>query len=47
MEGVLEVYQRPVDESKPVVCLDEVPKQLVSEVRAPMPTRPGRPARYD
>jgi hypothetical protein len=47
MEDVLEVYQRPVDESKPVVCLDEVPKQLVSEVRAPMPTRPGRPARYD
>lgn len=47
MEDVLEVYQRPVDESKPVVCLDEVPKQLVSEVRRPLPTRPGRPARYD
>jgi hypothetical protein len=47
MEDVLEVYQRPIDESKPVVCVDEVPKQLVSEVRVPVPTRPGLPARYD
>ena len=30
-----------------MVCLDEVPKQLVSEVRIPLPTRPGTPARYD
>ena len=27
---VLEVYQRPYDESKPMVCLDEASKQLVS-----------------
>jgi len=30
-----------------VVCLDEVPKQLVSEVRIPLPTRPGTQARHD
>ena len=47
MEDVLEVYHRPYNESKPVVCLDEVPKQLVSEVRLPCPPRPGRPTRYD
>ena len=47
MEDVLEVYHRPYDERKPVVCVDEVPKQLVSEVRLPLPVRPGAPARYD
>jgi len=47
MEDVLEVYHRPYDESKPVVCLDEVPKQLVSEVQVPSPARPGQPARSD
>lgn len=35
MEDVLEVYARPYDEKHPVVCFDESPKQLVSEVRAP------------
>jgi hypothetical protein len=47
MEDVLEVYHRPYDERRPLVCLDEVPKQLVSEARVPLPTRPGAPARYD
>lgn len=47
MEDVLEVYHRPFDETKPVVCVDEVPKQLVSEVRVPLPPRPGTPARQD
>jgi hypothetical protein len=47
MEDVLEVYHRPYDERRPLVCIDEVPKQLVSEVRVPQPVRPGVPARYD
>jgi hypothetical protein len=47
MEDVLEVYHRPYDEGKPLVCIDEVPKQLVSEVRVPLPVRPDAPARYD
>lgn len=47
MEDVLEVYHRPYDEKRPLVCLDEVPKQLVSEVRVPWPMGPGVPARYD
>jgi hypothetical protein len=47
MEDVLEVYHRPFDEARPLVCIDEVPKQLVSEVRTPLPPRPGTPARYD
>ena len=32
---------------RPVVCLDESSKQLVSETRLPIPAKPGRPARYD
>ena len=47
MEDVLDVYQRPHDEARPLVCIDEVPKQLVGEVRQPLPARPGAPARYD
>jgi transposase len=47
MEDVLEVYHRPYDERRPLVCLDEVPVQLVGEARVPLPARPGQPARYD
>jgi transposase len=47
MEDVIGVYHRPYDEQRPVVCLDEVPVQLVDEVRTPLPAAPGRPARID
>ena len=47
MEDVLEVYQRPYDPMRPVVCLDEQSKQLIREVRTPVPAAPGRPARED
>lgn len=33
MEQVLAVYERAYDTTHPVVCLDESPKQLISEVR--------------
>jgi hypothetical protein len=47
MEDVLEVYTRPHDAARPLVCLDETSKQLVAEIRTPLPVRSGRPARYD
>jgi DDE superfamily endonuclease len=47
MEDVLEVYHRPYDESRPLVCLDEASKQLVGEVVEPIPAEPGQPQRYD
>jgi hypothetical protein len=47
MEDILEVYHRPFDARRPLVCLDEVPVQLVGETRTPLPARPGEPARYD
>jgi len=47
MEDVLEVYRRPYDPKRPVVCLDEQPTQLVGETRRPIPVEPGQPQRYD
>ncbi|RME36217.1 MAG: IS630 family transposase [Planctomycetota bacterium] len=47
MEDVLEVYHRPYDARRPVVCMDETPKQLIGEVRPPQPGRRGRASRYD
>ncbi len=47
MEDVLEVYQRPHNPTRPVVCLDETAKQLISETRVPIAAKPGQVARYD
>jgi len=47
MEHVLEVYKRPYDPLRPVVCMDESPKQLIGETRHPLPMKPGEPARFD
>lgn len=47
MEDVLEVYHRPHDSKRPVICLDEKQKQLIGEVREPIPASPGRPMRFD
>ena len=47
MEDVLEVYTRPHDPGRPVVCLDETSKQLIAETRAPVAMKPGRPSRVD
>jgi len=47
MEDVLDVYQLPYDEMRPVVCFDETSKQLVAHARTPIPPRPGSAARVD
>jgi transposase len=47
MEDVLEVYHLPYDPKYPVVCMDESCKQLIGEVRTPIPCKPGQPARLD
>ena len=41
MERVLDVYKRPFDPLRPVVCMDESPKQLIAETRVPIPGLPG------
>jgi nucleotidyltransferase/DNA polymerase involved in DNA repair len=47
MEQVLDVYQRPHDPKRPVVCMDETPRQWIGEVNEPEPMRPGCAARQD
>jgi DDE superfamily endonuclease len=47
MEDILDLYAEPDDPLRPVVCLDECPYQLLGDVLAPVPPRPGRAARYD
>jgi hypothetical protein len=47
LEDVLEVYHRPLDPKRPVVCVDETFKQLIGETRASLPTKPGAVQRVD
>jgi hypothetical protein len=47
MEDVLDVYTQPLDPKRPLVCLDEMPKQLIGETRLPLPALPGMPERFD
>jgi len=47
MEDVLDVYTRKYDKKRPLVCMDEFPRQLIGEVSRPIPAKPGKPERYD
>jgi transposase len=47
MEDILDLYAQPLDEQHPLVCMDETSKQLLGEVREPLPLQPGQPLRYD
>ena len=47
MEDVLDVYERPYDPKRPVVCMDEKPYQLLGEVREALAIRPGDTQKMD
>jgi transposase len=47
MEDLLDLYAEPYDPHAPVVCLDERPVQLLSDVADSLPTQPGYKRRYD
>ncbi len=47
MEDVLSVYARIYDPTRPVVCMDEKPYQLLAHARDPIPAAPGRDLRED
>ena len=47
MEDVLDVYERPYDPKRPVVCMDEQPDQLIGEELVAIPAAPGQVERYD
>jgi transposase len=47
MEDILDLYAQAPDPTRPVVCFDETPRQLIGEHRTPIRAAPGRPARVD
>lgn len=47
MEDVLEVYKRPYDPKRPLICMDEMPKQLLTDTRETLPIQPGKAERFD
>ena len=47
MEDVLDVYESPRDDSRPVICIDEKPVQLLSDVREGLPVREGCSRKVD
>jgi hypothetical protein len=47
MEDILDLYAEPFHPRYPVICFDEVPYQLVSETRQPLPMQSGKPQRFD
>ena len=47
MEDVLDVYARPYDARRPLVCLDETSKELHGTPRGTLPVEPGQPERQD
>ena len=47
MEDILALYTQPEDPKRPLVCMDEVPKQLLSDVRQAIPAQPGQAGRVD
>lgn len=47
MEDVLDLYELAYDGQRPLVCVDESPKQLLADTREPLPPKTGTPARQD
>jgi DDE superfamily endonuclease len=47
MEEILDLYAQPLDVQRTLVCMDETSKQLLADVREPLPMEPGQPQRYD
>jgi hypothetical protein len=47
MEDVLEIYKLPYDSKRPVICMDEMPKQLLAQTRDPIPCQAGQAAKED
>jgi hypothetical protein len=47
MEDVLDIYEKPYDPLKPLVCLDEKPVALIGDAHERIPVKPGAPAKFD
>jgi hypothetical protein len=47
MYDILDLYEENFDPKRPIVCLDEKPKQLIRDKRMPIPIKPGSPEKFD
>jgi len=47
MEDVLEIYHLPYNKKRPVICLDELPFQLLGEKVEPLPMKEGKEKKFD
>jgi len=47
MEDVLSLYHLPFSEKRPVICLDELPFQMLGEKVAPIEMKPGAVKKFD
>ena len=47
MYDILNLYEEDYDPKKPIICLDEKPKQLLRDKRMPIPMKPGSSEKYD
>jgi hypothetical protein len=47
MYDILNLYEEDYDPQKPLICLDEKPKQLLRDKRMSIPMKPGNSEKYD
>src|SRR3712207_765442 len=47
LEDILDLYAQPSDPTAPRICLDERPCQLLNDIIAPLPAKPGKVAKQD
>ncbi len=47
MEDILDLYEQPYDPLHPLICLDEMPFQLIDNILVPIPPKPGKPQKED
>lgn len=47
MEDILSLYHLPYDKKRPVICLDELPFQLLGEKVEPIKIKPGAVKKFD
>jgi len=47
MYRLLDLYEEEYNPKRPVVCIDEKSKQLIEDIRKPIPMKPGSPAKHD
>jgi hypothetical protein len=47
MYDILDLYEEDYDPKKPLICLDEKPKQLLRDKKMTIPMKPGSSEKYD